>query len=300
MIRIWLKSLLAFSAVILMAADTFAAACCGGGFATPALIAGDDRAQVTSSYSQLEIKNDVDADGFWRQRESNETGRTLKLDAAWIPGDLWQIGMTVPIIERNRGTRSSTGLGDLSASLGYEYLPDWDYNPWRPKGIGYLQLTAPTGRSVYDSERADQLDSRGRGFWALGAGTLLTKIIRRWDLFLTFDAHRAFARAVSKSDGNSVSANPGYSGNLGFGAGYSLRDYRMGSSLTWTYEDPIRIDDETSSPQRYATWNLQVSYLFETHWSASLAWSDQTLFGAPVNTSLGRAVTLQIQRRWQR
>jgi hypothetical protein len=281
---------------------SFGAACCGGGFAAPSLIAGDDRAQFTASYGYSAIHDDVGADSFWRKRDSRETGETIKLEAAHIFRDRWQAGASLPLVRRARAGDSSAGLGDLAATLGYEFLPDWDYNPWRPKGLAFLQLTLPTGRSANEANTTYQLDSRGRGFWALGLGTLLTKVYDPLDLWLSFDAHRSFPKTFA-TQGGAAKLSPGFGGNAGGGAGVSFGDLRAGASLTWSYEEPVRASGAVASrgsPQRYATAALSLSYLLPQNWAVTLAYNDQTRFGHPANTSLGRGGTFFLQKRWLR
>ncbi len=278
------------------------AACCGGGFAAPSIITGDDRAQLTSSlsYSEVVIDN-VDASGIWRTWDEHQKVQTLKLEGARIISDRWQWGLSVPVVNRSRLSQNFSGLGDVNASLAYEYLRDWSYNPYRPKGIGYLQLTLPSGKSRAESEIGG-LDSRGNGFWALGVGTILTKAVARWDLFSSFEIHRSFNKSVSNSQMNGY-LKPGYGGNFGIGAGYNTASWRFGSSLIWTYEDPIDIRGETNtdgSLERYATAAASASYLWNSEWAGTLSYSDQTVFGSPSNTSLARSLSFVFQKRWPR
>lgn len=297
-----LLSLLLSSFILIAPQLSWAAACCGGGFAAPSIIAGDDKAQFTTSYSFTEVAIDnVDSRGIWRKWDEHQQVQTFRIEGAHIISDRWQAGFTLPIIQRSRMDQNYSGLGDVSASLGYEYLPDWDYNPIRPKGIGYLQLTLPTGKSRAESE-VGGLDSRGNGFWALGIGTLLTKAIGRYDVFGSLEVHRSFTKSVSNSQTQGT-LEPGFGGNLGLGGGYNLAFFRLGGAVTWTYEDPIDIRGNTSSnglPERYATAVASASYLASDEWAGTLSYSDQTLFGSPVNTSLGKTVALMVQRRWGR
>lgn len=279
-----------------------AAACCGGGFAAPSLISGDDKAQMTFSLSHSEISDDVFPSGLWQKRTEMETGQTLKIEGGHIFSDRWQAGASVAIVQRSNSIEDSTGLGDTNLTLGYEYLPDWNYNPWRPKGLGFLQLVLPTGKSVWESNNPYGLDSRGRGFFSLGLGTLLTKIVQEFDLFLSADIHRSFNRNISTSQFTG-DLKPGWGGNFGFGAGYNLDDWRLGTSLMWTYEDAVKANGGIQSEgrlQRFATAGLSVSYVIEETLSATLAYSDQTLFGSPVNASLGQSAMVQVQKRWSR
>lgn len=295
-------SAFSFLALIFGSVDAHSAACCGGGFAAPSLIVGDDQAQMTASYSHSRVTDEVGTDQLWRRRQSRESGETWKIDAAHLLSDRWQAGLSVPVVRRTRAQAGSTGLGDLAATLGYEILPDWDYHPWRPKGLAYLQVTAPTGKAIHEADATYQLDSRGRGFWAFGLGALLTKTIRSADLFLGLEAHRALAKDYNNAQ-SSGRLEPGFGGSLGFGAGYSFADFRLGASLTYTYEEPVNASGSAASQgalQRFATAALSGSYLFHRQWAATLSYADQTKFGSPLNTSLGQSFSLLLQRRWER
>jgi hypothetical protein len=279
-----------------------AAACCGGGFATPALIAGDDAGQLTASYGFTRAADDVGVDSYWRRRSTSENNSTYRIEGAHIIADRAQAGFQIPLVSRSRNGSNSVGLGDVSATFGYEILPDWDYSAWRPKGISFLQLTAPTGRTVNESTALYQLDSRGRGFWAVGAGALLTKAFGKWDFFTSMDAHRSFAKDFQNSESEGT-LFPGWGGNGGVGVGFNPGNFRFGAGLSWSYEDPVDVrgaSPSTGTAQRFATATLSASYLASLEWAVTASYADQTWFGAPLNTTLGRGATLLLQRRWQR
>lgn len=279
-----------------------AAACCGGGFAAPSIITGDDKAQVTISAAQENISTDVYTNGLWKKRDEAESVQTLRIEAAHLLSDRWQAGLAAPIVQRSRAGESSSGLGDVAATLGYEYLPDWDYNPIRPKGIGFLQVTLPTGKSIYESENIYGLDSHGRGFWALGAGTLLTKTWTRFDAFASFEVHRSFDKSIDHK-GISGTLKPGWGSNVGIGAGYNTSDFRFGGSLHWSEEDAVDLAGSQNSKgaaQKFARLNLLSSYMASEELAWTLSYSDQTILGNPSNTSLGRSVSVFLQKRWPR
>ena len=52
------------------------------------------------------------------------------------------------------------------------------------------------------------------------------------------------------------------------------------------------------SIERYATAQLSLSYMASAEWTGTLTYMDQTLFGSPINTSLGQGIAIQAQRRW--
>lgn len=281
-----------------------AASCCGGGFALPSLITSDDRAQITTSISQGSVKADVTSGGVWYKRSYNDKTQIYKIEAAHIVADTFQVGVTLPIQMRSRqienSQQSSTGLADISAVIGYEFLPDWNYNPYRPKGIGFLSITLPTGKSIYES--ADGVDSRGRGFFALGAGAAFTKTWTKLDAHSSFELHHSFDKATSNENGYG-NIKPGFGTSLTAGLGYNRGNYRLGASLTWNYEQAVETEgyvNSVSEEQKFATANAVLSYMANESWSYSFTYADQTLFGTPQNTTLSQSVSLSVQKRWAR
>lgn len=282
-----------------------AASCCGGGISTPSLITGDDKAQISTTLTHSKVDTDVFSNGVWQKRTSDDLTDTLKIEGAHIFNDRFQAGFSVPVQSRTKagdqGGKSS-GFGDLSAQMGYEYLPDWDYNPWRPHGVGFLSLVVPTGKSIYEAQESGGLDSHGRGFYSLGIGTALTKTWSKLDGNFTFEVHRSFEKTVhdSQLDGT---IKPGYGHSISIGSGYNLKNLRIGGTLAWSEEDPIDVQGSNSSAgskQRYATGTLATSYLFEDNWSGSILYTDQTIFGNPSNSSLSKSIAVTLQKRWLR
>jgi hypothetical protein len=282
-----------------------AASCCGAGFTIPSIITTDDKAQLAGIYTYSKVHADVLPDGTWRERNEDDHTQIFKLEGAHIIEDRWQAGLSLALQKRERSgalADTSSGLGDITAQIGYEYLPDWNYNPYRPKGIGYLSLIAPTGRSINESEDGTGIDARGRGFWGIGLGTVLTKSWRKWDANANVEIHHSFQKEVHNDQVNGT-LKPGQGGSLAIGSGYNWKSIRLGGLITWVYEDPIDVvgtPDSEGQLQRYANGSLIMSYLFKTNATAALSYTDQTLFGSPSNTALSKSITLFFQQRWQR
>ncbi len=299
-------STLAFVAIgivsSLWSATSFAASCCGGGFLSQSIITGDERATLASGFSFSNISTEVSDQGLWQNRSVPETLETFRVQGAHIFSDRFQIGGSIPFVRRTRGGGNSSGLGDATLTLGYEILPEWDYSYWRPRGVSYVTITAPSGRSIQDATDSLQLDVRGRGFWAIGIGTTLTKIISKFDFLTTFELHRSFPREISTETfaGQLV---PGFGAAWSVGSGLNFNDSRVGASLGFNYEDAVETRGRlasTGAPVRFATASLTASQMFAGDWTASLMISDQTLFGAPTNTTLAKSATVTLQRRFQR
>ncbi len=301
-----LQNILLFNLIFFVTANrAFASACCGGSSTIPTLITTDDRQTISLTLSRAQADTDVYANGLWKKRNENEVSETYKLDSAFIFEDRYQWGFSLPVVSRQKSGAlggTSSGLGDISAQLGYEYLPDWDYNPYRPHGVSFFSLTFPTGVSVYDAKESSLLDSRGKGFWAVSLGTSLNKTWNAYDAQFIFDVHRSFARSVNTND-FSGRIEPGYGSSAAIGLGYNYKVWRLGGSVAWNNEDPIRSSGSVSSAgsaQRFATGTLALSYLYEPNWSTTLSYADQTLFGEPVNAVLSKTFLIAIMKRWPR
>ncbi len=282
------------------------AACCGGGVSTVSVLNGEESALLRTSLSESQVKARVLQDGVWRRVTESEAAETLKIEVAQVFSDRYQYGLTVPLMKKSQTGLmggSASGVGDVSGHLGYEYLPDWDYNPWRPLGVGFISLVAPTGSSKYDSISDFQnFQNRGRGFWTLGLGTSLTKSWSHWDSSLVLEAHRSLSRGASTSQGDIV-LQPGWGGSLDLGSGYNLKKLRFGGGISWNYEDPVKTSGaltSVESVERYATGTLLISYLFPEEWAGTFSYSDQTVFGAPLNAGLSRTFALILQKKWLR
>lgn len=187
----------------------------------------------------------------------------------------------------------------VSRGSGSRSLPEWDYSFYRPRGIIFLQASVPTGPTKMES--AGGLGDRGSGFWSLGVGAVLTKSIGRWDVLSSGQIHRSFAKQITLANNRGL-AEPGLGGSFGIGGGYNPSStWRLGGGITWSYEDPVNfrgLEAIDGEPERYATATLSVNHMYGDDWAETLSYVDQTLFGAPVNASLGVGVMVQLQRRW--
>lgn len=197
---------------------------------------------------------------------------------------------------------SSQGLADVSLILGYEYLSNWDYNQWKPKGIAFLSLILPTGRSIHESKDGTGIDARGRGFWGLAAGNALIKSWNEWDTSLNFEIHHSFSKHVDNQNAKGK-IKPGQGGSIALSGGYSLELYRLGVLASWFYEDATDVIGDISSQgklKRHSTASVVASRLFDNNSTFALSYSDDTLLGSPYNTSLSKSFLLFYQLRWER
>jgi hypothetical protein len=254
------------------------------------------------SYSASTIAVDyVNEKGEWQYSSSRAHTERTQLSAAYLLSDQVQFGLLVPVVKRSVDTLTTTALGDLTTSFTYEVLPQLNYNPYQPQIWTSLSWTLPTGKSKFDSEEGG-LDSTGNGLQGLGWNTLATLALSDFDFFSQLEVHHYFTHSFIQSD-ILFEVHPEWGGSLSLGVGYNLGNLRIGSSLLWSYEDPMKLRLELNSEgllERSTTTTLSLSYLWSDEWSSSLSYSDQTWFGSPLNTSLAQTVALQVQKRWLR
>ena len=266
----------------------------------PSLITNSEKSLLTSTLSYERPQAEVMGNGVWRKRTDEEWTQNLRLNSALALSERWQLGASFSVYRRDRGNsesdspQSAMGFGDSSLQVAYEYLSDLNYSRWLPKALVFMQTALPTGTAAGPNTDASGLNVGGRGFYSTSLGTVLLKDWGRWDVLALGEFHRNFpARGVE----------PGWGASLATGGGYNWRDWRGGFLLLSSYEDPLRSSAPSFTPPTASQWttaSLIVSYRVVDEWAVALSYSDQTLFGAPLNTGLSRSVSLALQRRWLR
>jgi hypothetical protein len=278
----------------------------------PAMITGDDTAQLSTAISFGDVIGDAAGRGslpVFRSNDHSEETTTFRIDGAMLLTDRFQAGVGASIVSRSfsHGSQSaaSTHLGDLDLNLGYEILPEWNYSPWRPRGHLFLLTTLPTGRSIYDARETGMIDATGRGFFRIATGTILTKRWNSWDANALGEVHYSFTRSFQ-----SLEVAPGWGSSfaLGFGFSPNAGNLRFGLRIQPTFAASKRArslsETSESAPTRTVDSILEASYLLSESnggtWTAFAAYTDQTLLGPARNTTLSRTIALGLQKRWDR
>jgi hypothetical protein len=60
------------------------------------------------------------------------------------------------------------------------------------------------------------------------------------------------------------------------------------------------LQTEKGNRESFTTASLSLSYLADAQWSGTISYTDQTILGDPKNTSLGKGILFQLQKRWAR
>jgi len=279
-----------------------AASCCGGGVSTTSLITNNDKAQMTTSLLFSSVHAQARTDGKWKKLDGDKSKEIYTIEGSTLLTDRTQIGLSAPF-QRNSYEASSqnvhgSGVGDIKLNFGYEAVTDWDYSKYRPKVYVYSQVQLPTGRSIYETQSLEAVDSTGMGLWGLGVGAMALKTIKKWDVNANIFGQKVFDKSFS-----GVRIEPGNIYQLSVGGGYNTKDWRFGIINMAYLQDSGNtsgIVDSKISIERYVSSTLNVSYMPEEDLSVTASYSDQTILGKPVNAQLSRSVFLSLQKRWPR
>ena len=266
---------------------------------------GDERHFTSAAVSHSKVIGDAAESGrpIFRDAQDSEVTRTVRFSIATLISDRWQIGASIPIVDRsvssgdtlNRASR----LGDASLSLAFESIPETTYSEWKPRGFTFLGLTAPTGTSVYDGGLSDSSEITGGGFYVASIGQILVKRWTEWDLTAAPTIEFPFARSFGSSGPNTVHVHPGIRTALSLEGGFSpgSQAWRGGLGVSPQWSAPLHAEsqrDGTSSSSSRLVWPVQasLSYAFPSEWSLRLAYVDETLIGPVRNSTLSRTFTL--------
>ena len=295
---------------LLITLESWGAPCCGTTANNPSLITGDDSFQITSTFSAAQVVAEASVKGEIKERSQSdsEQSQLFRLDVATLLSDRLQLGLTLPMQRRARvrgaGSADSMGLGDVSASLAYELIPEWSYSLAIPKIFLFTGGILPTGGSLYDAKELYVVDSRGRGFYGLSVGALILKSWGNFDLSLLIEGHHFFPKEKSTELGN-VKFTSGLGNAQTFGLGWSPYGgaLRLGLAISRSHEGAVNttgIFEGQGQPVELWNSSLQAGYLISDDSSINLNFSDQTFLARSSNVALNRSLAFVFQKRWER
>jgi hypothetical protein len=297
-----------FFALLCFSRILCAAACCGGGGAFFGQLNEEEKRQVGVSWLSTSIIADAPVSGtaaLGRLATDEEVRNRWDVSWAEMLSDRWQIGIDIPVETRQR-TRSGvgqshTGMGDIQWTLGYEILPEWSYSSWRPRGVLFARITAPTGNASWSAQQLYAVDTHGAGFWNAGMGAYFSKIRGPVDLLAWASLQKSFARTVNEPF--TYRLNPGWGFSSGVGVGYSVQDFRLGVGLTYSTEQAMLREGGVSGEIPGTTTTaatLALAYLLGQRVSLSVQYTDQILLGVARNAAIGRGIGVLMRTRWER
>jgi len=282
---------------------TFAASCCGGGAGSSSIVTSDDRAKVYFNYKNTAYVYDVDTSGEVTKRTINESEvlETFRVGGAYLFDNYIQLALSSTISKVTKDNslinESSTSLSDTNVSVGYEFLKEKYFSYWKPRGFVYFAQTIPTGRSKYESNKPLQTDVTGGGFNRSTVGLTFFKLLKEFDLTLntslSYYMKRKFSDVeVYRYPTSEIAIAGGYSPKMGM--------WRFGSAISFKYDghSELQFNDgiKTNSKNLFLTnLDFSVNYMPDSI-SYTLIYTDQTLLNSNRNTSLERALSLNLSK----
>jgi hypothetical protein len=302
-------------ALMISSPESLAAPCCAGSSSVPALITGDEAQFISFGIQFGTVIADPPASGrgwpVFRDEQSLKENRVAYSFnfATLVDGDRWQSGLSIPLlthsIERSGLSESSTQLGDVSWTLGYETLPEYEYSEWKPRIYHFLQVVAPTGKNFYEAEKNFTTDAGGLGFWQWHLGMVALKKWSHWDTSVVVKYGRYLGRDFQSPSQGLIFVDSTGSWMGGLLVGYSFSDrfrFGMGIEPQFLYPQDVNESGGTTKTLERLVWNASITttVVIASNTSVVVSYADQTWVGPVSNTTLSRILGLAVQHRIER
>jgi hypothetical protein len=275
-----------------------ASSCCGGGSSSSMIILGDNRQEWSAG---LGFRNDLgqtDRTGMasFHGKETVDQQYTLNLQLQRQFTELIQAAVKTSVIHKvmvKQGRREkSHGLGDIDLQISYEFLPEYNYSQYRPRGFLYSKITFPQSKGIYDSTSPIYSDVRGSGLYSFSIGTLFVKKNSQFTLKFGLEGQRFFGKKFKEGnldDYHKVIFPTGLS------YAFDPLPISTGILTTWTYQTSkkLQIQTTTTSSREYF-WELSVfaNWSLNRQETLGMSYSDSTLLGKNINSPLYRSFAL--------
>jgi alpha-tubulin suppressor-like RCC1 family protein len=178
---------------------------------------------------------------------------------------------------------------------------------WGDNYYGNLGTGSTSATGLSSPTELDSVGGYNTASWTnVSVGQNYTCAIRSDDLMFCWGYHPTYGVFGSGTTGYQLSPtglNPtgGWGGQAQLGVGRTFGQWRLGSTLAWLYEDPVRSEGSISSSggvERSATVTGTVTRFLSSSSLVMVGAFDQTTFGSPLNTALTQGVSITFQQRW--
>ena len=287
----------------------YASSCCGGSSSYPNLILSDYQYRLNLSYSNA-INTNV-ADINKKIDESNQSQNNIKENIQLgiyhkiLP--LWQFGFNLNYVQNtiqsNEGEDSAQKFGDTQATIGYEFLPEFTYHPFKPRGFLTYSLGIPSGESIYEVKRSDPLFVTGEGTRSHQFALILNRAFNSLDYFFLigqriYESHNFQQNDESVTSDEKLFVKPGNKLmmvlNLGF-TPHLNEDLRLGFIFQKVHQDSSSLKNKTIQTNSVPVENndvgldLSLKHLNRVY---SFSYIDQSFLNSARNSNLQKIFNL--------
>ena len=293
-----MKYAIVFLFLILNSSDAFSSSCCGGGSSSSLIITGDNKAEMSLGYSFRSDIGQTNQDGWstFNSDQIKDQKQSINVQGQYQLSESWQIALKLSFIEKELKksgiSENNTGLGDVDLQTSYEYLPEYTYREYKPRGFLYSKISIPMSKNLYDSESNIFADVRGSGLYSLSVGNFLLKKINSFTFKLTTEWTHLFGEKYSTFKLHDYEK---FTLPLGLSYGAEDSDFSFGVTDTFSYQTNKKLSgsiNSKSSQEYFWEMSFFVNYGPNRDELWSLSYSDSTLQGKNVNSPLYRSVGL--------
>ena len=285
------------------AGPLMAAACCGGSSVAPLIMSKEAQSIVSFSMVKDSITHNASSSGEVQKKSSefNTIIDQLNISGIYSLTPFIQIAGLVTYLNKYSQTtnfsESSSGIKNATLQMNYEFMPEYFYSLWRPRGFVFLNLTLPVGKSIYESSKAYQTDALSSGQYSSNFGVLFKKNWSEWDFsFATSIAHYFSRNFKQNSEIINVGGNQQISCNLEAGFSPNSGALRLGVSLDFAYQSKKEISESSLTTKNYHL-GLGLSGIYQfSNFIIGINFLDQSYFSIAKNKALTKAIGIKLNK----
>lgn len=294
--------------ILLFSIDyAYSGSCCGGGGGSAQIMLGPTKSVFRASYQNQTILADSNSNSkiVAKSEKEIETIKTTTLSSSYKLNDLWQAGITIPVVEKVKKTESEyiseQGLGDISLNTAYEFWPEYSRNQFITQSFLIFQITLPTSPSLFTSQKKDLLDTRGQGHNIYSLGSMTVKRINNhtinFGVTLSYREGRTFNNTLFTED--SITTESSLNNELSLSHSYAINN-KLSSlvQISRTYEQVNATSVFAGNTQSSLVYTSSLGMIYSMdEWDINLLYKDDMLIGPSFNHTLSKALSAGIIKR---
>lgn len=283
---------------LLFSQKIFAASCCGGGSSSSMIITSDNRREISLGVSARTDIGQTDQNGWstFNNDQIIDSRTNFNFQYGEQLSENFQMGIKTSIAEKHvkksGKNEKNQGFTDLELQTTYEYLPEYTYHPYKPRGFLYAKLSIPLSNSIYDSQSTILSDVRGSGLYSTSFGNFFIKKLDLFTLKLGLELTRSFAKNFSKYK---IYGFNRYTIPLGIAYAFNQSDFSIGFTNTFSYTDEKKFRGNNLSNSHFERfWDSNIFFNYSPNRQViyGVSYSDSSVFGDSINSPLYRSVAL--------
>ena len=275
-----------------------AGSCCGGGSSSSLILVGDNQQEYSLGLTYRDDLGQTDNDGWAAFHNDKTVDQQTNFNFQYqrLVTDHFQAAIKSSLVQKDitkqNRHETTSGMGDIDLQATYEFLPEYTYSAIKPRGFTYLKLTMPTSKSLYNSDSPLYSDVRGTGLYSLSAGVFFIKHISAFTVKSAIEGQHFFGKGFSTTtveDYNKLIIP------LGLSYAFDPAPISIGTGATWSYQTKKTFTGSISGmADKEYFWELNFfsNWIIDRESTLGISYSDSTLVGKNINSSLYRTVGL--------